>query len=72
MVELIIKWAIAIFYLCVALIPTGLFFLIKNFTNPDGFWQQIAIYGIGSYFLGGLQIVLLILWIHGVVNNLFD
>jgi hypothetical protein len=50
-----------VFLLC--LIPTWIFLVLKYMIGPMGFWQKFAVYGLGIYFLGGLQIVGIILFL---------
>ena len=41
---------------------------IYLFLSPTGFWQKFVVFGIGIWFLGGLQIIGLFVfigfWIH--------
>ena len=48
--------------LAIALLPTWIYLLVKHFLSPEGFWQNAFLLGISVWFLGGLQIVILILW----------
>ena len=49
--------------LLVALCPTWIFFLLKYFLNPQGFWQNFVLLGVGFWILGGFQVILLVAWI---------
>lgn len=40
--------------------PTWFWLLVKSLMEPEGFWQNLVVYGVGFYFLGGIQLVLLI------------
>jgi hypothetical protein len=42
-------------------IPIYFFIFIKSILNPEGFWQKFLVYGVGIWFIGGLQIVLFII-----------
>ena len=44
----------------VALIPLWIFLSIKTLANPQGFWQNFVLSGLGIYVLGAIQTVLLI------------
>jgi len=44
-------------------IPTWIFIIAKNMLNPVGFWQNLALYGLGFYFLMGIQVLLFIAWV---------
>ena len=41
----------------ITLLPTGTFFLARTMLNPEGFWQEFAVLGVGVYLLAGLQIL---------------
>jgi hypothetical protein len=41
----------------VAMIPTWLFFFIRHLAEPQGFWQNLILFGLGFYFLVGIQII---------------
>lgn len=55
------KIVISILIGLLGLMPTWIFILVKTLLSPDGFWQKFAVYGLGVYFLGALQIVFLVL-----------
>ena len=46
----------------IALIPFWFWLAIKHFAQPQGFWQNLALAGLGLFFLGTFQFVFLILW----------
>jgi hypothetical protein len=52
--SIIITWILA-------LIPTWSFLLLKFLIAPVGFVQNFLVFGLGIYFLGGLQILLAII-----------
>jgi len=41
-------------------IPAWIFLAVKHAVNPVGFWQNVALYGLGFYFLCAWQVVFLI------------
>lgn len=43
-----------------ALVPTWFFLVARSLLSPEGFWQEVFVFGVGLYFLGGLQIFLAI------------
>ena len=47
----------------IATIPFDLFLLARLFFQPEGFWQNIALTGLGIAVLGGLQVLFLILFL---------
>ncbi len=44
-----------------AFIPAYFFLFLKSILSPEGFWQKFLVYGLGIWFLGAIQIVLIIL-----------
>lgn len=42
--------------------PTWISALIYYFIGPSGFWQKLALLGMGLTFVGGIQFVLFIMW----------
>lgn len=52
-------FAFAVLWL-VCLIPTWIFLLARYLLHPEGFWQNLLVYGLGFYVLGGFQVVLFI------------
>ena len=42
-------------------IPTYFLLFLKGILSPEGFWQKFLVYGVGIWFIGGLQLVLLII-----------
>jgi len=66
-----VKSILTIIIVAVAGIPTWVLLAVKHALHPQGFWQNIAVYGLGFYFLCGLQfffcviaiILIVIMWI---------
>lgn len=54
------KVTVSFIALFVALAPFWLYLLARMAFDPQGFWQNIVLFGIGIWILGGLQIFLLI------------
>jgi hypothetical protein len=52
---------VGITFLC--FIPTEIFLLIYFLVSPNGFWQKFAVYGVGIWLLGGLQVFGLIVYL---------
>lgn len=44
----------------IAFLPAIFYFGIKALLSPTGFWQELATAVLGVWFLGGLQVILLI------------
>jgi len=57
------KFLFSFCVLAIALLPTWLFLLVRHFATPQGFWQNIVLFGFSAYFLGGLQIIFLVIGI---------
>ena len=56
-------WLATIIGFVVALIPTWFYILAKVLLAPQGFWQNFLLLGVGLFFLGGLQLVLVIIFL---------
>jgi hypothetical protein len=55
--------------LIIASIPFDLYLLAKYFFNPQGFWQNLVLAGLGLFFLGLIQLgclILLVVWLVAV------
>ena len=54
---------------CVALasLPLDFYLLLKYSLEPQGFLQNLLVVGIGVYFLGSVQVLLLFLLVIGLV-----
>lgn len=61
--EALLKFIFALVALVFALIPMWVYLFATSMMNPEGFWQQLVMAGLALWFLGGLQVALLILWI---------
>lgn len=57
-----IFWTIVIFLVANAFV--GLYLTIKYLLNPQGFWQNLVLFGLGIYVMGFFQ---LIFWVAGIV-----
>jgi len=66
-VKVFLKFVFIMAFLVVTLIPTWLFLLIRYFTDPNGFWQNLVLVGLGMWFLGGIQIILMFFWVGVVI-----
>ena len=44
-------------------LPAELMYVIYHLTNPVGFWQNLALTGLGLFFLGSVQFALAVVWI---------
>ncbi len=53
-------------------VPTYFFLFLKSVLSPEGFWQKFLVYGVGIWFIGGVQFVLLIITVILVVKLWID
>ncbi len=54
------RWFLTLVIAVLVLIPTWIFLLAKSLLNPEGFWQTLVTYGLGFYFLAGIQFIMLV------------
>lgn len=47
--------------LCLA--PFWIYLMARCLFDPHGFWQNVFLVGVGFYFLGGVQIILLLAFV---------
>lgn len=50
------KLATSVLVMAICLAPLWIFLLAKAAFNPTGFWQRLALAGLGLWVLGGIQI----------------
>ena len=54
-------------------LPAIIWVLAYLLLSPEGFWQKAFVFGLGVWFLGGLQVVGLIFfigfWIHIIIGK---
>jgi hypothetical protein len=55
--DVLISIVVSIFVIGVCFIPMWVFLIARSALNPEGFWQKFAVFGIGIWFLGGLQFI---------------
>lgn len=63
MISAVVKIFLIAIGVLIAGIPTWIFIFIRNSLNPTGFWQNLVAYGLGVYFLWGVQLVLGVLFL---------
>ena len=54
------KYILALGATVLALIPVWIWVIAYNVFAPEGFWQNLVLFGLGIYFLGFLQIIFLV------------
>ncbi len=60
--DALIKSLFTLAALALCLIPTWIYLLARLVLDPHGFWQKLVVLGLGVWFLGGLQIILIVLF----------
>ena len=58
--NLLMKWFLTICTVVIVCLPATLFFLLKGALQPDGFWQNFAVWVVGIAVFGGLQIWMIV------------
>lgn len=64
--DVLIRLLLGIATIAVALTPTWGFLFVRASVSPEGFWQTFALYGAGLFFLGGIQVVFLIVAVRAI------
>jgi hypothetical protein len=64
---MILKIVLSIIVFILTFAPTEFWFFMKLMLNPTGFWQKLLFIGAGFYFLGIIQIVMLVIGIAAIV-----
>lgn len=67
------RWSATLIFFCGLMTPTWIILLAKFALNPDGFWQNAIVFGLGYWLLGGAQIIALIIGlvlIGGIWNEI--
>ena len=72
MKEALIKIVLTVVSLAIALTPCWLYLAAKFLLAPEGFWQNLLLLGVGTYFLGFIQLILIILWLTFVIQVILD
>ena len=54
------RFLTGLFIITCTLIPLWIFLLARLVFNPQGFWQNLVLTGLGVWVLGGLQVAFLI------------
>ncbi|MEK7115257.1 MAG: hypothetical protein AAB847_02775 [Patescibacteria group bacterium] len=61
--DFLVRWCVTIISMAAAGIPTWLFLLAKASLQPEEFWEKLALTGLGLFFGGLFQIVLLVIFV---------
>ena len=70
--DFLTRWIFTIVSAIVAAIPIWVYLVAKTILNPQGFWQNFFLLSGGLFILGGLQIILLILFIIFLFQVIWD
>lgn len=49
--------------LALALIPLWIWLVARWMLNPEGFWQNFVLFGVGVWLLGAVQLGLFVIWL---------
>ena len=60
LIRLVVGLLATMFILVMVFIPTWIFIFVRNVANPEGFWQNIVLFGLGFWVLGVFQVSLVI------------
>lgn len=60
MKDFFLKLLIQVVLVLTAGIPTWLILAGRYLAEPTGFWQNLVVFGIGFYLLGGIQLIFLV------------
>lgn len=66
---LLAKLIVTVVVTVVCYFPAELYYSFKLLLKPQGFWQNFVLLGVGLWFLGAIQVVLLIVWIYLLLKN---
>lgn len=56
------KFILTVLATVVCYIPLWIFLLFRLLLQPEGFWQKLVLFGMGFWILGGIQLILIIIW----------
>ena len=59
---------VTVISLAIALIPFWIWLAFYKFLDPVDFWQRAVVFGFGVYFLGGLQLFFIYIWVRFVID----
>jgi len=66
------KWFLTSVFGALTFLPTIFFFAVKAALQPEGFWQQFVVYGVGLYFLGALQLAFLVVYLGALLTVIWS
>lgn len=70
--DFLAKLFIAAVTLVVVLGPVWFYLSVRLLMSPVGFWQNFVLLGAGLYFLGFVQLILIVLWVAFILAVIFD
>lgn len=68
--DLLIKLGMSSVIVALCLTPTWVYLLARSLLEPEGFWQNLFLAGLGFWFLGSLQFCLAIVGLALLVGIL--
>ena len=66
------RWGFSLAIIVIALIPTWIYLVVRLVFSPDNALTEILLFGVALYFLGAIQLVLLVLGIMLLVSFLSE
>jgi len=57
----VVKTLIVLAMWLLVLSPTWFFLIVRYLMSPEGFWQNLVLFGVAGWFLGGIQFIFVIL-----------
>jgi hypothetical protein len=70
--KIIFKIFLFILLTIVCFIPLGIYLGANYLFTPQGFWQNLVLFGIAAYFMWSVQFVLFIAWVIFGLAIIFD
>lgn len=70
--EFLSRWVATYVAVTVALIPVWIWCSVGAWAQPEGFWQKIILGGLALYFLGLIQLLLLVALITILLGVIWD
>jgi len=68
----LIKIGFALLTIGLTFIPTWIYLLTRTLFQPEGFWQELILMGLGLYFLMGIQLILIVVCFVILVKIFFN
>ncbi len=70
--DFLLRWGITLVSAGVATIPVWIYLGSRMSFNPQGFWQSLSLFYVSLLFLGGFQLILLVIFIWFMFSVVWD